>query len=163
MALIFITNRCKFIRNRGSFYYCKKVQNYYKWVQRTFIAYRCNYCKSMDSTGVTASSILNFPFSLFFSEKSNLEKYLKISFMENDSAHINLTREIAVKCWWVFSNPNEDLPIKVYWRDIPTERQTCGRQKNLFNLILINFIFLAEFRGQKSPFGIIRRYPDFLD
>ena len=83
--------------------------------------------------------------------------------MENDSAHINLTREIAVKCWWVFSNPNEDLPIKVYWRDIPTERQTCGRQKNLFNLILINFIFLAEFRGQKSPFGIMRRYPDFLD
>lgn len=48
--------------------------------------------------------------------------------MENDSAHINLTREIAVKCWWVFSNPNEDLPIKVYWRDIPTEQQTCGRQ-----------------------------------
>ena len=112
MALIFITNRCKFIGNRGSFYYCKKVQNYYKWVQRTFIAYRCNYCKSMHSIGVTASSILNFPFSLFFSEKSNLEKYLKISSMENDSAHINVIRGIAVKCWWVFSNPNEDNQLK---------------------------------------------------
>lgn len=106
------------------------------------------YCISVQLLQIDAQhrghSKFHFKFSIlsFFSEKSNLEKYLKISSMENDSAHINLTREIAVKCWWVFSNPNEDLPIKVYWRDIPTEQQTCGRQKNLFNLILILFFWL---------------------
>ena len=76
------------------------------------------YCISVQLLQIDAQhrghSKFHFKFSIlsFFSEKSNLEKYLKISSMENDSAHINVIRGIAVKCWWVFSNPNEDYQLK---------------------------------------------------